>query len=145
MSIERQQDRGHFGGGIGIREVAAQRAPVAHLWMGDVAHGRAEQGMLACQHGISFDAPVPGHGADPDAAVFGFPDAGKRGDAVEVDQHGGLDQTIIHCRHKALAAGQETGVVSVPGLQLESLLLALRGDVFEGRWLHLVDSSVGRR
>ena len=106
LRIERQQDGRHVGRRIGVRDTAAQRAPVADLGVanacGGLGHGRAP----GLQDGRRRDVVVYGRGTDDDPAIS-LVDALQVGKMADVDQRLRLAQAQLHQRHQAVSAGDE--------------------------------------
>ena len=105
-------DRAHrrqFGGRIGVRQAAADRAAVASLAMADMAQRLNHQRAMLGDFRRRFDIALAGHGADTQAPVAHH-DAAQFVETVEIDQM--IDDHVakIHHRHERLAAGQNLGV-----------------------------------
>ena len=60
---------GHLGGGIGVRDAAADRAAIADLIMRDVLDRRHQQRMRRAQPRVIEDFAPAHHGAERDAVV----------------------------------------------------------------------------
>ena len=130
VGVERHHDGGQLGGGVGMGQAAAERAPVADLRVGDVGHGGGQQGRDLRHLRAALETALAGHGADLEPAAVGA-DVGQLGHAVEVDQRGGLRQAEVHRRDQALAAGEELAVVGVFGEERERLVGRGGGIVLE--------------
>src|ERR1044072_4405221 len=88
-------------------EAAADRAAVADLCMSDVRHRRREQRVRAAYPLARFNCPMARRRADCERTVGLLAHAGKRVDAVEVDEWRRAREAKIQHRHEALPAGEE--------------------------------------
>ena len=137
-AAEREHDGRHFRSRIGMREIAADGAAVADLRMRDVRQRFVDQRQFALRHRIALEAAVARQRADAQAVAGAVIHAGKLVERIDIDQHGRLGQPEIHCRDKALTAGQEARLVAVFGLQLQGLLDGPGGNIAERRGFHIV-------
>ena len=58
-------------------------------------------------------------------------------DAVEIDEHGRLRQSKVHCRHQALSPGQEFGITAIVREQTQRFVNGAGRVVVEGCGFHL--------
>ena len=123
-----------FGGRIGVRQAAAERAAGADGGVAHPAGGLGEQRMLA----LGGERAVPGQGADPQAAAGPRADRVQAGDAVDVDKDAGLGQPQRQQGHQALAARDDLALAVLVGRRQrrDGVLDAAGPDVVEGCWLH---------
>ena len=133
-AAEGEQRHRQVGGRVGVRERAADRAPVPDLRVADLRGGVGEYRRLGLEQLGIGHLGVPGGRAD-DHLVALDPDAGQLGDPGDVDQHGGLGQPHLHHRQQRMAAGQQLGVLAVLGQQRQrvrggvgDLVVERRGD-----------------
>ena len=117
-----------------MTEIAAEGAAVAHRVVGDGLVGLRQQRAARLDQRRMLHVVVPGERADGDAAAA-LPDVAQVGDAVDVDQAGGLDQTQVHHGDQALAAGEDARV-GIVGERLERSVDARSAEVAEARRLH---------
>ena len=68
--VQREQHRGQVRGGVGVRQRAADRAPVPDLRVADLAGRVGEQRQLARQQAGVRHVVVAGQGADRDVAAL---------------------------------------------------------------------------
>ncbi len=119
--VQREQDGGQVGGGIGVRDRAADRAPVPDLRVADPARRVREQWHLAAQQRGMLDVMVPGQRADRDVgAPIG--EVGQLRQPGQVDDHLGGGQPQLHQRQQRVSSGQELRVLAVLGDQVQRLL-----------------------
>jgi hypothetical protein len=109
--------------------------------MGDMRQGFAEQLLMQENVRVRFKLTIAGQCADADRIGLA-PHAAKLGQRIDVDQHRGLRQTKVHCRHQALAAGEKTCVLAVPGLGGQGFVERPRSDISEGCGLHGVVATI---
>ena len=110
LGVERGRHRAPFGGRIGVRDAAAERAAGADRMMRDVAHHRGEQAAERAVLHRLLERRMAHAGADAELAVLDL-EAVELGDAVDVDQMLRPRQPERHGRHQALPAGQHAAVV----------------------------------
>ena len=119
---------------------ATDGAAVAHLRVSDLAGHMGEQRRVTLQHIADLKVAVAGQGPDGDVAAV-LPDIGQLGQPADVDQHGGRRQAQLHERQQRVAAGQQLGVLSVPGQPADGIVDGRRPLVVEGRGDHECTSS----
>ena len=78
-------DRGQFGGRIGMREAAADRAAIAGLAMADMTERLGHQRAMFGDVGRDFEIALARHGADAQQTVADR-DTAQLLDAAEIDQ-----------------------------------------------------------
>ena len=81
-----EHHRGKVGGGIGVRERTADRAPMAHLRVADLAGGVGEERHLLLEQVRGLDVAVASQRADRDV-VAAVADVGQVLQPADVDQH----------------------------------------------------------
>ena len=97
------------------------RADVAHLRIGDLQRGLAQQRYLGGEK-LGGDQLVLGHhGADDDVVAVG-PDAFEVGDAGEIDEMRRRGEAQLHHRDQAVPAGEGASVVAPLGEQTHRFL-----------------------
>ena len=105
---EAHHHRRHVVAGIAIGDIAADRADIAHLRIGDLQRGLAQERDLGGEK-LGGDQLVLGrHGADDDVAAVGA-DALELGDAGEIDEVRRRGEAQLHHRDQAVAAGERRG------------------------------------
>ncbi len=82
---EAQHHRRHVVAGIAVGDVAAERADIAHLRVGDQQRGLAQDRKLGGEQVGADDLVLRRHGADDDVAAVGA-DALEVADAGEIDE-----------------------------------------------------------
>jgi len=122
-------------GGIGMRQAAADRALVAHLHVAKMRGRLREQRAGAVQQVRGLNLKMRGGRPNSDLAAL-FANVSQVLDASDIDQHFRLRQPQLHCREKAVSAGQKFGVVFMLGQQAKRLVQALGGDVVKTRRNH---------
>ncbi len=108
--VERLDHRRQVGAGVGVGEVAADGAAVAHLRIADLGRRLGHDRARLLEHVGRGELGVGGERADAHARSRAL-DAGELLDAADVDQVGGLRQPQLHHRQQAVAAGEELGVL----------------------------------
>ena len=106
LGIIDQRHGRQLGGGIGVRQRAANGAAIARLAMPDMAQRFRQQRAISRDLGRGLELALAHHGADAQPAVD-HRDAAQIGDAAEIDQMVGDDVAKIHHRHQRLPARQE--------------------------------------
>src|SRR5579862_5185635 len=122
-------------------QVAADGAPVANLWMGDMRKRVSKQRARFEKIAIALERTIARHGADPDVPLAPI-DRGEFGKTIDVDQHRRPRQAEIHRRNEALAASEEPGFVAMLGFQAKRLIKGRSPDVFEGSRLHWLPRKI---
>ena len=117
-----------------MAEVAAEGAAVAHRVVRDGFISFRQQRAARPDQRRMLDVVVPGERADGDAVAI-LPDVAQVGDAVDVDQAGGLDEPEIHHGNQALAARQNARV-GVVGERLQRVVDARSPQVAEWCGFH---------
>ena len=87
--VQAHHHRRHVVAGIAIGDIAAQRAEIAHLRIGDEQRGFAQDRQLRRQQIGADQLVLGGHRADDDVVALAA-DAFEVGDAGEIDQMGRL-------------------------------------------------------
>jgi hypothetical protein len=118
--VQREQDGGQVGGGVGVRDRAADRATVPDLGVADLAGRVREQRHLTAEQPGVLDIVVPGQRADRDMRSL-VGDVGKLTQATQVDDYLGGGQPQFHQRQQRMASGQELRVLAVFGHQVNRL------------------------
>ena len=134
--VRRRGDARQLGGGIGMRETAADRAAIANLIMADMLDRGGEKRQGRGEPRVGFDVAP----ADPRAEMhmIGLDgDAIETGNAREVDEHARRRQAKSHQRHETLAAGQRPRRTRGGGENLRRLGERCRRLVVERRQLHV--------
>ena len=109
--VERHHHRRQLGGGVGVREAAAERAARADLRMTDERHAPAaisgQRSRIAAERS---SVALPDQGAEPQAAVRRGDDLAERARRrlMSISRPGPREAEVQH-RHEALAAGQHAG------------------------------------
>jgi hypothetical protein len=116
-----EQHGGQVRGGVGVRDRAADRAPVPDLRVTDLPRRVREQRHFAGQDVGVLHVVVSGQGADRDVGAF-VVDVRQVVQTAEVDDHLGCGQPQLHQRQQRVTAGQELRVVAVFGRQAHRLL-----------------------
>ena len=105
---------------------AADRAPVAHLRVGDRAGRTGEDPKL----GRVLELCVRGQRPDPPVAVLAL-DPVQAGDLAQVDEQRRRRQPQLHQRDQRVPAGQRLGVLAAVGERPDRLVERVRGGVVE--------------
>ena len=132
---EAQHDGRHVVAGIAVGDIAAERADIAHLRVGDHQRGLAQDRDLRGQQIGADQLVLRGHGADDDVAAVGA-DAFEVGDARKVDQMVGRGEPQLHHRDQAVAAGERARVLAEIGEQGDGFVDGFRAVVGECAWDH---------
>jgi hypothetical protein len=103
--IEQHRQHRQLGGGIGMRQAAADGATVAYGQMRDVLHRSGHDGQARLDEGRGLKRVVARESTDPDA-VTGLIDVPKTRDAIDVDEERRANQSEVEHRHQALPAGE---------------------------------------
>ena len=135
LGIEQQRHHRQFGGGIGVRQAAADGAAVTDGKMRDMRHRAREHRKMFRDDGRGFDLVMPRQRADFDG-VARVLDESEAGNSVDVDENRRTQQPEIQHRHQALPAGQDFRVTAGLRQRCNCLLDAVRNDVLERCWLH---------
>ena len=128
---EAQHHRRHVVAGIAVGDVAAERADVAHLRVGDQQRRLAQDRDVCASRSEPISscwvvmAPMT---ISPPSARMPF----RSGDAGEVDQMAGRREAQLHHRDQAVAAGKRPRFVAEIGEQGDRILDRGRAMVGEG-------------
>ena len=136
LGLARGEHGGHLGSRIRVTDVAAERAAIADRAVRHVSIGFHHERAVRRDHLRIQQHRVPRERADDELAALD-PDVGKAGDAVDVDENGGLHEPEIHHRHQALSAGKNPAGRCVARERLERLGKRTRPDVLERCWFHV--------
>jgi hypothetical protein len=115
---------------IGVRDRPADRAPVTHLRVADMAGGVRQQRHVLVQQIGGLDVAVAGEGADRDVVAC-VADVRQVADTADIDQHRWLRQAQLHQRQKAVATREELGFVTVLPDEADGLFGRTGADVVE--------------
>ena len=132
LRLAGHDDARHFGGGIGMRDAAADGAAIANLIMRDMLDGRDQERMRLAQSRVVEDVAPAHHGAERDAVIRDL-DLPQLGELAQIDQQRRRGDAERQHRHQALAAGQRLGLAVVRGEQRNRFGDRGRAGVFEGR------------
>src|SRR5882672_5805867 len=105
--------RGMVVARIAVRDVAADRALVAHLRIGYLARALDEQRTLLLKELRPDDLVLGRHRADSQCARL-LADALELRDAAEIDQMAGLREAELHHGQQAVTPREQLGVVAEP-------------------------------
>ena len=111
---EGEHDRGQVGRRVAVGDGAADRAPVPHLRVADLAGGVGQDRHLGAEQVARLEVAVAGEGADGDV-VAGVADVGQVVQPADVDEHRRRGQPQLHQRQQRVAAGEQLGLVAVLG------------------------------
>ena len=132
--VEGERGERELGGGIGVREAAAERAAHADRQVADAGGGLAQQAVRARElHAL--EGGVPDERVDDDLPVAGAV-LRERPGAGHVDEMRGAREPVGEHRQEALPAREHLGVLAALGQQVERLLRAVRPRIRERRRLH---------
>ena len=107
VALSAEHRRRIIGGGIVVGDRAADGAAVAHLRDRRCSSARCGQRRNGALHHIGGgDIDMPGHRADDDGIAVAL-DALELGDAAEIDQVGGLGETLLQGRDERHPAGEQ--------------------------------------
>ena len=109
--VKAQHHRRHVVAGIAVGDIAAERADIANLRIGDQQRSFAQDRDFRAEKIGADQIVLRRHGADDDVVAVGA-DAFEVGDAGEIDQMRRLRQPQLHHRNKTVAAGQRPAVVA---------------------------------
>jgi hypothetical protein len=118
---EALHDRRHVVAGVAVRHVAAERADVAHLGVGNQERGLAQDRDLDGEIRGADQLVLGGQGTDHHVAAVGA-------DALEVRQAGEVDQVVggreaqLHHRDQAVPARDGARALSQLGEQRDRIL-----------------------
>ncbi len=138
LAAERQQTGRQFGGRIGERNRAAERAAVADRRVADMRHGERDQRRMAGDLGRALGLSMASQRSDLELAVLQR-DPVETGDMIDVDQQRRMGEPHVESRDQALAAGQNARIAAVRAAaaeQLDCMVEGLRPGVGERRRLH---------
>jgi hypothetical protein len=108
---ETDHDGWHVVARIAVGDVAAERADVAHLWIGNLQRGFAQYRNLRGQQ-VGADQFVLGcHRADDDVAAVAA-GAFEVGDAGEINKVRRTGKAQLHHGDEAMSAGERAAVVA---------------------------------
>ena len=119
--------RRHVVAGIAVGDVAAERAEIAHLRIGDLQRGFAQDRNFRAQQVGADQLMLGRHRADDDIVAVGA-DAFELGDAGEIDEMRRRREPQLHHRDEAVAAGKRAAVVAQFGEQTDGFLDGCTGD-----------------
>ena len=108
--------------------------------MGHMGHGLGNQRGIGLHIGRFENLRMPGEGAD----LQGFTVAGNFRQAfevVDVDQDFRSREAHVQCRHQALAAGEDPGVITMLVEQVEHLIQRFRADICKWCGFHFTSPS----
>ena len=108
---ERHHQRRHVVAGIAIGDIAADRAHVAHLRIGDQKRRLMQDGQRFGDVVRRQQLMLGGHRADHNAVAVAA-DTLQRGDAMQIDQMFGAGEPKLHHRDQAVAASKRTGLLA---------------------------------
>ena len=135
LGVAGDGDAGHLGGGIGMRDAAADGAAVADLIVRDVLNRGLQQRMGGRQTRVVLDVAPAHHGAEPHT-VGGYLDLLELRQLAQVDEQRRRDHAEREHRHQALAAGDRPRIPAAGSKQRDRFGKARRAGVFERRQLH---------
>ena len=93
-------------------------------------------GPIRRTRGLLFHCALASHCTAAQTALV-LPDEEQLVDAVEINEHGRLRQSKVHCRHQALSSGQELGIAAIVREQTQRLVNGARRVVIKGGGFHL--------
>ena len=117
LRAHRHHHRGMVVGGVGMRQIAANRGEVAHDRVGDDGAGLVCAGVAPPHHVGAFQRALAHHRADDQRAIALF-EGVQPGDLAQINDIGRGGQAELHQRDQALAAREDLGLV---GMRLERL------------------------
>ena len=120
LGAERQHHRRHVVAGITVRDIAADRAAVTHLGIGDLQRRLAQDRHSRGQQLRRDDLGLRGHGADPDRPARLF-DSLEPGDRTQIDQVRGVGEPQLHHGDQAVPAREQATFVAMLGQQRHDL------------------------
>ena len=106
---QRHHQRRHVIAGIAIGDVAADRAHVTHLRIGDQKRGFVQDRQRFCHLVRRQQLVLGGHGADHDVVAVAA-DALEPRNAVQIDQMLRCGQPKLHHRDQTMATGKGAGL-----------------------------------
>ena len=133
--IEGERYRRQLGGGVGVCDRAADRAPIPDLEMTDVGQREREQRHGPAQFRISFGVCLTNHRANP-SGIRSDLDPSELVDLAEVDQPVELRQPQRQHGDQALATGERLDGVAARRQSGDRLVECGRGLVVERCRLH---------
>ena len=125
--VEAQHDGRHVVAGIAVGDIAAERADIAHLRVGDQQRGFAQDGKLGGEQVGADDLMLRRHRADDDVAAVGT-DAFEVADAGEVDEMLRRRQAQLHHRYETVPAAERPRLLAKVGEQGHRLARGNWGD-----------------
>ena len=138
-----ERDRAELGRGVGVAEAAAERAPVAHPRVADLARRLRRQRQLRAELRAALELAMTGERPERDGAV-GALEARQR-QPPDVDQQVGRGEAEAHHRDQALSAGDRSRLAIGAGERVDRLLDGLRARVLERARVHLRRPTPRRR
>jgi hypothetical protein len=117
-AAEGDQRHRQVGGRVGVRERAADGAPVPDLRVADLGGGVRQQRCRLPHQRRGGQLGVP-RGRSDDQLTVRAADPAQPVRPADVDQHRGRGQPQLHHRQQRVAAGQQLGVVAVLGQQAD--------------------------
>ena len=118
--MHQEHDRGELGGRVRVRDAAADRAPGADRDVRDQRERLGERRAEPRQIGIAFRVALADAGAHHERSVG--VDRPQGGDPADVDEARRAGEAERHQRDEALATGENLGVVTVLGEEVEGLV-----------------------
>ena len=110
LGVEREQDRGEVGGRVAVRDRAADRAAVAHLWVADERGGLSDQRAVLREHRIADELRVPGERADRDPVAV-LADVAQLVEPADVDEQRRAREAQAQQGNERVPARQELRVL----------------------------------
>ena len=139
LGIERHAERAPLGRGVGMSDAAAERAADPDRQMRDAVRDRRQETRQRPRRHRLLEDDVAGQGTDRDDAVA-LADAGKTGDAIDVDEHSRTREAEVHRRHQALPSGEHAAIAAMLGEERHGFIDRARREVVESRGLHAFSS-----
>ncbi len=130
VALAGDQDGGPIRRRVGMRDRAADRAPVADLRVADRRGDVVEERVRVADDRRLVDLAVRGTRADRQVVVR-LDDAVETGHVAQVDKQGGLCEPELDQREEAVPTRQELGVALAIGEDPQGLVQVRRTDVVE--------------
>src|SRR5215471_13277336 len=114
LGIQGEQHRGQIRGRVAVRDAAADRAPGAHLLVGEHGEGVGHRAEAGGDARVVLQGAVGGQGPDRRRSLVAG-DAAEFCQAADVDERLRGGQPQLHQRQQGLAAGQQLGLLARGG------------------------------
>ena len=135
LGIEQHRHHRQFGGGIGMRETAADGAAVADGEMRHMRHGVGKDRQVPGNQRRGLELKMPRQSTDADARRRVL-DERQALNAIDIDEYRRLEQAKIEHRNKTLPAGNDFCIVAGTGKRRHRHVDAVGNNVIKRRRLH---------